>query len=206
MSTPTPTDPPAPAPDPQPGPPTPAPPAPPTPPEPKDWEAEAAKWKALSRENETRAKANADAARRLAELEEAQKSDAEKLADRLKAAEDRATTAVQQAVAAKIEALATGRFADPQDAVDALGADFLTDTGTVDAAAIETALAALLERKPHWKADPGPRTPRPDPSQGPRPGGTVDIDTQIREAQAKGDWRTALRLQNSKLASLPTPK
>ncbi|MEU1421479.1 hypothetical protein [Kitasatospora sp. NPDC005751] len=201
MSTPTPTEPPVPT--PVPGPP---PSAPPAPPEPKDWEAEAAKWKALSRENETRAKANADAAKRLAELEEAQKSDAEKLADRLKAAEDRATAAARQAVASKVEALAVGRFADPQDAVDALGSDFLTDAGAVDTAAIEAALAALLERKPHWKADTGPRTPRPDPSQGPRPGGTVDVDDQIREAQAKGDWRTALRLQNSKLAATPKPK
>ncbi|MFD5916181.1 hypothetical protein ACFVYP_07025 [Kitasatospora sp. NPDC058201] len=205
MSTPTPpADPPAPA--PQPGPPAPAPPAPTDPPAPKDWQAEAEKWKALSRENETRAKANAEAAKRLAEIEETQKSETEKLADRLKAAEERASTATRQAIAAKVESLATGRFADPQDAVDALGSDFLTDTGAVDAAGIEAALVALLERKPHWKADTGPRTPRPDPSQGPRPGGTVGVEDQIREAQSKGDWRTVLRLQNSKLATAPKPK
>lgn len=53
-----------------------------------DWKAEARKW-------ESRAKANHDAARQLAELQDAQRSDAEKLADaqstikRLKAAEQR---------------------------------------------------------------------------------------------------------------------
>lgn len=48
----------------------------------------------------------------------------------------------------------------------------------------------------------GPRTPGPDPSQGARgtpPG--VDLDTQIREAQSKGDWRTVITLQNQKLAN-----
>lgn len=55
-------------------------------------------WKAQSRENEKRAKANADAATRLAALEEAQKSETEKLAD-AKAAAEKAT------VEAKAEAL-----------------------------------------------------------------------------------------------------
>lgn len=177
-------------------------------PDPTDWKAEAEKWKKHSRENEARAKTNADAAARLAAIEDAQKTETEKLNERLTAAEARAAEATRQAVASKVEAMAAGRFADPQDAVDALAAgSFLTEAGTVDTAAIEQALTDLLERKPHWRpAEPGPRTPRPDPSQGPRPGGTVNVDDQIREAQSKGDWRTALRLQNSKLATVPTPK
>ena len=36
----------------------------------KDWQAEASKWKALARKHEKAAKDNADAARRLAEIEE----------------------------------------------------------------------------------------------------------------------------------------
>lgn len=51
-------------------------------------------------------------------------------------------------------------------------------------------------------APAGPRTPAPDPSQGARGGtGAPDLDAQIREAQSKGDWRTVISLQNSKLAT-----
>lgn len=47
----------------------------------------------------------------------------------------------------------------------------------------------------------GPRTPAPDPSQGARGGGEVDLEAQIREAQGKGDWRRVISLQNQKLAN-----
>jgi hypothetical protein len=58
-----------------------------------DLHAEVEKWKALSRKNEEQAKANADAAKRLAELEESQKTDQQKLADTNKALEERAQKA-----------------------------------------------------------------------------------------------------------------
>ena len=41
----------------------------------RDWEAEATKWKALARKHEKAAKDNADAARRLAQIEESGKSE-----------------------------------------------------------------------------------------------------------------------------------
>lgn len=63
-------------------------------------------------------------------------------------------------------------------------------------AADADALVALFPTAPG-----GPRTPAPDPSQGARGGTPPDIDAQIREAQAKGDWRTVISLQNSKLAN-----
>ena len=44
-----------------------------------------------------------------------------------------------------------------------------------------------------------PGTPAPDPSQGSRGGNLPDTDALIREAQAKGDWKTVLTLQNAKL-------
>lgn len=44
-----------------------------------------------------------------------------------------------------------------------------------------------------------PGTPRPDPTQGAR-GAGPDVDSRIKEAQAKGDWRTVISLQNEKLA------
>lgn len=52
-----------------------------------DLAAELAKWKDLARQNEARAKSNADAAQRLAEIEESQKTEQQKLADRLAQAE-----------------------------------------------------------------------------------------------------------------------
>lgn len=65
--------------------PTPDPPADPPEPakDPTDWVAEARKW-------EKRAKENSDAAARLQELEDAQKSEQDKLTERLTAAEKRA--------------------------------------------------------------------------------------------------------------------
>jgi len=45
----------------------------------KDWEAEAAKWKTLARKHEQRTKELAPAAERLRELEDAQKSELERL-------------------------------------------------------------------------------------------------------------------------------
>jgi len=55
-------------------------PTPPAPAQETDWKAEARKW-------ETRAKENAEAAKRLAELEEASKTEAQKQAERLSALE-----------------------------------------------------------------------------------------------------------------------
>lgn len=43
----------------------------------------------------------------------------------------------------------------------------------------------------------GPRNPAPDPSQGAR--APVDIDALIREAEANGNIREAIRLKNAKL-------
>jgi hypothetical protein len=52
-----------------------------------DWQAQAEKWRTLSRKHETAAKANADAAKKLADIEDAQKTETQKLSDRLAAAE-----------------------------------------------------------------------------------------------------------------------
>jgi hypothetical protein len=48
-------------------------------PDPTKLQAELERWKRQARENETRAKANADAARKLAEIEDSTKSDTERL-------------------------------------------------------------------------------------------------------------------------------
>lgn len=78
----------------------PAPPAAPAPAKEIDWVAESRKW-------EDRAKANKAAADELATIKEAQKTEAEKAADRLAAAEKRANDAELKALRADV-ALAKG--------------------------------------------------------------------------------------------------
>lgn len=63
------------------------------PPADKDWQAEADKWKALARKHETQAKTNADAARKLSELEDADKTEIQRATDKATQAEQRATAA-----------------------------------------------------------------------------------------------------------------
>lgn len=55
-----------------------------------DLQAELEKWKAMSRKNEERAKANENAAKRLSEIEESQKTEIEKAVARADEAERRA--------------------------------------------------------------------------------------------------------------------
>lgn len=80
--------------------------APITPPEgaePKMFDADyVAKLRAESANYRTQAKANADAAKRLAEIEEANKTEAQKLADRLAAAEKSAAESELKALRAEV--------------------------------------------------------------------------------------------------------
>lgn len=66
-----------------------------------DWEQEAAKWKALSRKNEDAAKKHAAA---IAEAEEATKTEAQKLTEKVAQAEGRATTAELRIVRLEVAA------------------------------------------------------------------------------------------------------
>jgi hypothetical protein len=55
-------------------------------------------------------------------------------------------------------------------------------------------------------APAGPRTPAPDPSQGARGGQPgPDLQAQIAAAKAKGDIKTAIALERSKLSAIPRP-
>lgn len=67
-----------------------------------DWKAEARKHEARAKENAAKAKANEAAAQRLAEIEAADKTDAEKAAERIAAAEKRATDAEAAAIRAQV--------------------------------------------------------------------------------------------------------
>lgn len=102
------------------------------------------------------------------ELEDAQKTESERLTEQLTAQQEKADKAIRTAVASKVEALAAHEFADPEDAAGALElADYVDDDGVIDTDAIKRDLADLLKRKPHWaRAESGPRSPRPDRTQG----------------------------------------
>lgn len=67
-----------------------------------DHAAEHKKWKSLARKHEQQAKANADAAKRLKDMEDKDKTEAQKAADRAAAAEKRAQDAEQKALRLEI--------------------------------------------------------------------------------------------------------
>ncbi|MFE0794786.1 hypothetical protein [Streptomyces mutabilis] len=115
-------------------------------------------------------------AKKAKEFEDAQKSEQERLNDRLAAAEAQIAATRKRLVEARVQALASATagerpaFTDPEDAITSLDLSSYIDaeSGDIDESAIEADLQALLERKPHWaKTQPqeGPRRPAPDRTQ-----------------------------------------
>ncbi|MFI6496905.1 hypothetical protein [Nonomuraea typhae] len=82
-----------------------------------DPAADVAKWKALARKHETAAKTNAEAARRLAEYEDAQKTEQQRLQDRAQSAEKQ--LAALQAQNARLMAATVHGI--PAELIDLLG-------------------------------------------------------------------------------------
>jgi chromosome segregation ATPase len=108
-------------------------------------------------------------ARKAKELEDAQKSEQERLTEQLAQAQERIRAVQQGAVRAEVRALAADQFADPDDAHAFLNLDqFVGDDGDIDTDGIRNELGELLKRKPHLAkpVDNSPRPPRPDRSQG----------------------------------------
>lgn len=85
---------------------------------------------------------------------------------------------------AEVRALASGKLSDPSDALTFLDLDQFEvgDDGDVDQQEIEEAISDLLDRKPYLAAQSGPKSPRPDPSQGAR--GAAEISTAQQFADA----------------------
>lgn len=69
-----------------------------------DWKSEARKWEARAKKSHDEAKANAAAAQRLRELEDADKTEGQKAADRATAAEKRAAEAEAKVLRLEIAA------------------------------------------------------------------------------------------------------
>lgn len=129
----------------------------PQPAEDTDWKAEARKW-------QQRAQENFEARKRLNELEESQKSEAEKVADRLRQAQEEAQQA--RADAARFRIAAEHRLSTED-------AELLT--GDEDAMKrLAARLAAAAE------ASASPRTPRPNPAQREGDAPADDKDAQAR--------------------------
>ena len=153
--------------------------------EPKTFDADyVAKLRQEAAKYRTEAKANAEAAKRLAEIEEAQKTEAQKLADRLAQAEAKAQ-------AAELKALRS-------DIAQAKGVPAGLLTGSTEEELNASADALLAFR------GEAPKTPAAPPADGQgnvgKPVGATGIDTQIKAANEAGDWRRALSLTNTKLA------
>lgn len=115
------------------------------------------------------------------------KSEAELLSDRLAAHERELATERQARWRAEVAA---------ESGLPAALVSRLQGNTREELAADATALLAIIPATPAT-----PRTPAPDLSQGARGGQPADLDSQIREAQTKGDWKTVIRLQNQKLTT-----
>lgn len=145
----------------------------------KDETSEVEKWKALARKNEAQARANAAAAKKLEDLEAAQKSDLDREKDRATKAEERAVKAealaAQRAIrSAVIDAAAKAGALNPADVLAVLATDAVTvnDDGSVEGA--EEAVAEALAARPFWKAA---TTPQGSADQGARGGKPIDFKT-----------------------------
>lgn len=140
--------------------------------EPFDRARAEAKIRKANSENKNlreRLKALEPLAQKAQELENAQKSDQERLTEQLTAAEKRIQAFQQRAVRSEVKALAAAEFADPEDAHAFLDlTTYVDDDGDVDTAAIQQDLKDLLKRKPHLAkpADTSPRAPKADRTQG----------------------------------------
>ncbi|MEU1434066.1 hypothetical protein ABZ438_08195 [Streptomyces sp. NPDC005786] len=135
----------------------------------KQAEAKIRKANSESKNLRERLKKAEAAQAELQAIKDAEKTDTERLTDKLAAAEERIAATRKRLVKSQVQALAGAGFADPEDAVGALDLDsYIDGDGDIDEAAIEADLQALLERKPHWarvQPQEGPRRPAPDRTQ-----------------------------------------
>jgi len=138
----------------------------------KKYEAELRKKNSEAKNLRERLKKLEPLATEYQKLQDAQKSESERLNEQLAEANRQVEAIRTRAVKSEVRAMAANSFADPDDAASALDLPTYVDSdGEIDTAAIEADLAELLQRKPHWakpaQAPPqeGPRRPAPDRTQ-----------------------------------------
>jgi hypothetical protein len=131
-------------------------------------------WKAKAREWERRAKQNSDAAKRLAEIEDSQKTEAQKQAEAFAAAQERAAQAELRAMRLEVAhakgltpSQAKRLVGSTREELEADAEEILADFRTLATAGGKTA-------------------PKPDPSQGSRPGAKMSGREQgLAEAERR---------------------
>lgn len=131
----------------------------------KDWKTDAEKWKTLARKHEANAKANSEAAKRLAAIEEQNKTELERAVDKAsqEARQQYAATANTRLIRSEVKAAAAALgFHDPADAAvqlhDHFGDIAVTDDGDVDEKAVKALIDELATTKPYLvKGDPRPQ-------------------------------------------------
>lgn len=139
-------------------------------------------WKRRAKAAEKESRTHAA---RLQELEDRDKSEVQKAAERATAAEQRAAAMAQRAAKAEVRALAASTFADPSDAAAFLDlAEFVDEQGDVDSKGIEKALADLLKRKPHLGKEQAP--PSFDSGARTTAGAPTDMNALIRSKAGLG--------------------
>lgn len=117
--------------------------------------------------------------------------------------EEGLSQAKTQVLKASLLAAAAGKLADPNDALAYIDVSTfeVNDDFTTDGAALLGAVNDLITRKPYLAAQGGSGfTGSVD--QGTRNGEPLSIDEQIKQAEAKGDFRTAGVLKSQKLLDL----
>ncbi|MGW0163654.1 hypothetical protein ACWDWT_00465 [Streptomyces sp. NPDC003343] len=165
-----------------------------------DWEAKYRETLGHSREWERRAKANSAAVDELATLKQSQMSEQEKAVDAARA-EGRTAAATEygrELAAARFEAAAAKAGVQLGEAAGLIDmARFVGQDGKPDNNAIKTAVDQLAKLAP---------AKGPGRSGGDLGGGSGDqaptLDQQIAQAQADGNWRLVMQLQNSKLPGI----
>lgn len=113
-----------------------------------------------------------------------------------------------QAVQARAEALATGRFADAGVALQLLGdlSSYATDAG-IDTARLSASLDELANKHPFLLLQPNAHGLQPDRAQGQSGAGgaaAATLDAQIKDAEARGDIMASIALKQQKLHASTT--
>lgn len=135
------------------------------------------------------------AADELATIKAANQTAEQRQAEELAKWQSEAETWRKTAVGSRIEAIAASSFADPSDAVGSLDpAAYLDAGGQINDKQIQSDLAALLERKPHWRkpdgTPAGPRVPAPNSAQGSGGGAAAGNPAQEFAALLQGQLRS----------------
>lgn len=169
---------------------TPAPPPQAAQPAETDWKAEAKKW-------EARAKENKGAADRLAQLEESQKTEAQKLADRATKAEQSAATATAEALRWRIAA---------RNGISDEDAEIFLTGATEEALTRQAERLVALRGTGQASAAVGPQGQR-TPVEALRPGALPNppeptLADQIAAAEKAGEWGKAHQLKAQQLMQL----